>query len=141
VSCGSRQSYEEADAAAAELARLFGAYVPAKCRTVALQLICLGSFPVCQIGTTLSRTSPLHLLRRARPTSERSIHWAVTTPCRSVCENMWLECLPLLQSLNITYLMPDCDAVQVVDGVSYPAFPPDGISCFPYVSTTGTPHQ
>jgi len=50
---------------------------------------------------------------------------------------MWLECLPQVQSLNATDLMPDCDTVTLVDGVAYPAFPPDGtIPCFPYSDET-----
>ncbi|ELR24895.1 uncharacterized protein ACA1_175710 [Acanthamoeba castellanii str. Neff] len=115
------QSYEEADAVAGSLTSVFGAFVPAKCRNVALQLICLSAFPVCQIGTTLS----------------------LTPPCRSVCENMWLECLPLVQSLNATSLMPDCDTVTLVDGVAYPAFPPDGIGipCFPYSADVAVPYS
>jgi hypothetical protein len=52
------QSYEEADAVAGSLVSVFGAFVPAKCRNVALQLICLSALPVCQIGTTLSRKRP-----------------------------------------------------------------------------------
>jgi len=59
------QSYEQADEAAGELARSFGAFVPPKCRTAALQLLCLSALPVCQIGTTLSRTDPLSLRVRA----------------------------------------------------------------------------
>ncbi len=52
------QSYEEADAVAGSLINVFGAFVPPKCRSVALQLICLSALPVCQIGTTLSRKRP-----------------------------------------------------------------------------------
>jgi hypothetical protein len=56
-----------------------------------------------------------------------------------VCENTLLECLPLLESLNATQLMPDCNTVSVVDGVAYPAFPPDGIApCFPYMGADQT---
>lgn len=50
------QSYEEVDEAAGKLAAPFGAMVPSKCRTAALQLICQGSFPVCVIGSPLART-------------------------------------------------------------------------------------
>jgi hypothetical protein len=56
---------------------------------------------------------------------------------------MWLECLPLVQSLNATSLMPDCDTVTLVDGVAYPAFPPDGIGipCFPYSADAAVPYS
>jgi hypothetical protein len=53
------QSYEEVDEAAGKLAAPFGAMVPSKCRTAALQLICQGSFPVCVIGSPLARTCSL----------------------------------------------------------------------------------
>ena len=56
---------------------------------------------------------------------------------------MWLECLPLVQSLNATGLMPDCDTVTLVNGVAYPAFPPDGIGipCFPYSADVAVPYS
>ncbi len=55
------QSYEEVDEAAGKLAAPFGAMVPSKCRTAALQLICQGSFPVCVIGPPLARTCDLRV--------------------------------------------------------------------------------
>ena len=57
------QSYEEVDESAGKLAAPFGAMVPSKCRTAALQLICQGSFPVCVIGSPLAGTWPARVVR------------------------------------------------------------------------------
>ena len=49
---------------------------------------------------------------------------------------MTLECVAFLAAANLTHALPDCDMTQTVDGVPYPAFPPDGLSCLPYAPDT-----
>ncbi|ELR24894.1 Frizzled/Smoothened family membrane region protein [Acanthamoeba castellanii str. Neff] len=118
-------SYDQVDATAGRVVSLFGALVPRKCRAAALQLVCQSYFPACQI--TATGLSVLTVV----------VAGTVITPCRSVCEAVLLECLPLLASVNATSLAPDCDLTQSVGGVLYPVYPPDGVvPCFPYSSAT-----
>jgi hypothetical protein len=49
---------------------------------------------------------------------------------------MTLECVPFLAAANLTHALPDCDMTQTINGVPYPAFPPDGLSCLTYAPTT-----
>jgi hypothetical protein len=60
------QTYDSVDAAAGQLTRLFGAYVPPACRTASLRLLCLSSFLPCSLSLQSGLTgscfalSPLH---------------------------------------------------------------------------------
>lgn len=130
-----KQSFEEADAAVASVTSAFSALVPYSCREIAMQLTCQSLLPVCLITTTLECTA-LALPSLCGLTHD--LIRAVRPPCRSVCETMWLECLPFLTSLNVTYLLPDCDMIQIVNGVPLPVFPPDGLyPCLPVATNAG----
>jgi hypothetical protein len=48
---------------------------------------------------------------------------------------MTLECVAFLAAANLTHALPDCDMIQTINGVPYPAFPPDGLSCLSYAPT------
>jgi hypothetical protein len=53
LTCGGGvQSYDQVDTTAGKVVSLFGALVPLKCRSAALQLVCQSYFPACQITAT-----------------------------------------------------------------------------------------
>lgn len=102
------QTYESVDEGAANVTKLAGAFVPYSCRQALITFACLGSFLECSVDTTTFTPS-------------------VVLPCRSVCERVLTECSAFAIENGLASLLPDCDKTVELNGVVYPAFPPDGL--------------